>query len=71
MNPLAFRQPAMIDFAKIVLPNEVEIWAVLQRVTAGPQPALELVGQIHSERQSFVFLSLAWLLKLRLLRVCS
>jgi hypothetical protein len=68
---LAFRQLAMIDFAKIVLPDEAEIRAVLQTVTAGPKSALELVGQIPSERQSFVFRSLAWLLKLGVLKVCS
>jgi hypothetical protein len=68
---LAYRQLMMIDFAKIVLPNEAEIRAVLQTAAAGPKPALELVGQIPTERQSLVFRSLAWLLKLGVLKVCS
>ena len=68
---LAYQQLMMIDFAKIVLPTEDEIRAVLQTAAAGPKSALELVGQIPTGRQSFVFRSLAWLLKLGVLKVWS
>lgn len=68
---LSYRQLAMIDFAKAILPSEAEIWAVLQAGSAGPKAALDLVAQIPAERQAFVFRSLAWLVKLRVLKVCS
>lgn len=66
---LAYRQLAMVDFAKIVLPAEAEIRTVLQAAAAGPKTALELVAQIPAARQAFVFRCLAWLLKLGVLRV--
>lgn len=67
---LAYRQLAMIDFAKVILPNEAEITAVL---TAAGQPksAGELIAGIPSERLPFVFRSLVWLVKLGVLKVCS
>lgn len=58
---VACRQLAMVDFAKIVLPTEAEIQAVLQA-------AVVLVAAIHAERQAFVFRSLAWLVKLGVLK---
>jgi len=67
---LAYRQLAMIDFAKGVLPSEAEIQAVLQ-AAAGPKAALELVARIPAERQAFIFRSLVWLVKLGVLKVCS
>jgi len=68
---LAYRQLAMVDFAKVVLPGESEIQAVLQAAAAGPRPAHELVAAIPAERQAFVFRSLAWLVKLGILKVCA
>jgi len=68
---LAYRQLAMVDFAKVVLPTEAEIRAVLQAAAAGPKAALELVAQIPAERQAFIFRSLVWLVKLGVLKVCS
>lgn len=66
---LAYRQLAMVDFAKAVLPTEVEIRSVIQAVAAGPRPAGELVQGIAAERQAFVFRALAWLVKLGVLKV--
>jgi starch synthase len=67
---LAYRQLAMVDFAKLILPTEAEIVSVLN-TAAQPQSAQALVAGIAQERQAFVFRSLAWLLKLGVLRVVS
>jgi hypothetical protein len=66
---LAYRQLAMIDFAKIVLPTEVEIHAVLS--SKGAVAAIHWVKDIPEARRPFVFRSLAWLLKLGVMRVVS
>lgn len=68
---LAYRQLAMVNFAKVVLPTEAEIRSVIQAVAVGPRPAGELVQGIAPERQAFVFRALAWLVKLGVLRVYS
>lgn len=68
---LAYRQLAMVDFAKLVLPNEVEIRAVLDAAASGPKAAAALIAALPAERQPFVFRSLAWLAKLGVLKVCS
>ena len=67
---MAYRQLAMVDFAKVILPTEFEITAVLQ-AAAQAQAAQALVATIAQERQAFVFRSLAWLLKLGVLKVAS
>jgi starch synthase len=66
---LAYRQLAMIDFAKVILPSESEIRMVLEAAQAGPRAAKELIAGVTPERQPFVFRSLAWLVKLGVLRV--
>lgn len=66
-----YRKLAMIDFAKVILPSEVEIKVVLHAAATGPKVAVELIADISSERQPFVFRSLAWLLKLGVLKVCA
>jgi alpha-maltose-1-phosphate synthase len=67
---LAYRQLAMVDFAKVILPSEAEIRAVLQSATS-TGAALEWVQAIPDDRRPFVFRSLAWLVKLGVLRVCT
>jgi glycosyltransferase involved in cell wall biosynthesis len=67
---MAYRQLAMVDFAKVILPTEAEIVSVLN-AAAQPQTAQALVAGIAQERQAFVYRSLAWLLKLGVLRVVS
>jgi len=66
-----FRQLAMVDFAKLVLPGEEEVRAVLNSAVRGPKPASELILSIAAERHPFVFRALAWLVKLNILRVCA
>jgi hypothetical protein len=67
---MAYRQLAMVDFAKVILPTEFEITAVLQAATQA-QAAQGLLAAIAQERQAFVFRSLAWLLKLGVLKLVS
>lgn len=67
---LAYRQLAMVDFAKVILPSEAEIRAVLQ-ITTSTGAALEWVQAIPDDRRPFVFRSLAWLVKLGVLRVVA
>ena len=67
---LAYRQLAMVDFAKLILPSEAEIRAVLQTATA-TGAALEWVQAIAEDRRPFVFRALAWLIKLGVLRVVT
>lgn len=64
---LAYRQLAMIDFAKAVLPSEAEIRQVIQAAATGPKAAAALIAGIPAERQPFVFRSLVWLVKLGIL----
>lgn len=64
---LTYRQLAMVDFAKVVLPTEAEIRTVLQAAAGGQNPAAELIASLPTERQPFVFRSLVWLVKLGVL----
>jgi hypothetical protein len=66
---LAYRQLAMIDFAKVVLPTEAEIRHVLSAAASGPKTAMALIIQISAERQAFVFRGLVWMVKLGVLQV--
>ena len=71
---LAYRQLAMVDFAKIILPSEAEMRAVLMsqsQMTSESRAALEWVQGIAEDRRPFVFRSLAWLLKLGVMKVVS
>ena len=68
---LAYRQLAMIDFAKVLLPSEDESRLVLQAAAAGPKAAVSLIVGVLAERQPFVFRTLVWLVKLGVLKVCS
>ncbi len=65
----AYRALAMVDFAKVILPDEDEIRAILEVAAIGPKAAADLVQIIPVERQAFVFRALAWLIKLGALRV--
>lgn len=68
---LAYRQLAMVDFAKAILPTEAEIRAVLTAAANGPKAAGELVASLPTERQAFVLRSLVWLVKLGVLKVVA
>ncbi len=67
---LAYRQLAMVDFARNILPTEAEVHAVLAAAQS-PAAASGLLQGIAQARQPFVFRALAWLLKLGVLKVCS
>lgn len=62
-------QLKMVDYAKVVLPAEQEIEAVLNAATEEPQAALALIGSIESKRKAFVLRGLGWLVKLGVLKV--
>ena len=67
---LAYRQLAMVDFARNILPTEAEVRVVLA-AAQWPAAASALVQGIAQARQPFVFRALAWLLKLGVLKVLS
>jgi glycosyltransferase involved in cell wall biosynthesis len=64
-----YKTLAMVNFAKLVLPTDAEIAQVLNAAAHGPTSAQALVQGIEPSRQAFVMRSLAWLLKLGLLRL--
>lgn len=69
---LTYRQLAMVDFAKVILPTEDEIRVVLSSQTdSAPRTAIEWVHSIPEARRTFVFRSLAWFLKLNILKIVT
>jgi starch synthase len=64
-----YQAMSMVSFAKFVLPTDAEIAAVLKQAAEGPQAAIELVKQIDTARKPFVFRTLAWFLKLGVLKL--
>jgi hypothetical protein len=65
---LAFRQLAMVNFAGHIQPTAEEIQLVLRAAAGGPATAGSLVQAIPAKRKAFVLRSLAWLIKLGVLR---
>ena len=66
---LSYKQLNMVNFATLVIPTDEEIFSVLQVAENGILPAIDLVKNLPQERQAFVFRSLAWLLKLGVLKL--
>lgn len=64
-----YRQLAMVDFAKSVIPSEEECLDLLTKLADGPLPAGILVQALPAGRQPFVFRALSWLLKLGVLKL--
>lgn len=64
-----YQAMAMVSFAKLILPTDAEIAAVLKQAAEGPQAALDLVKHIEDARKPFVFRTLAWFLKLGVLKL--
>ena len=64
-----YKSLAMVNFAKLVLPTDTEIAHVLNVASQGTSSAQALVQGIEPSRQAFVLRSLAWLLKLGVLRL--
>lgn len=58
----------LADIAKVMLPRQEEIQTVLQ-AAAEPKEAIELIASIPPARQALVLRSLAWLVKLGVLKV--
>ncbi len=63
-----YRQLAMVNFAKVVLPNEDECQAILTNLAQSSQTAGNLVQGLPAYRQAFVFRSLVWLVKIGMLK---
>ena len=70
MRALAYRQLAMVDYAEAILPTTAEIEALLHGASR-PQTAQTWVENMDQKRQAFVLRSLAWLLKMGVLKVVS
>jgi len=59
----------MVDYAKMMLPNQSEIQMVLGAASETPKSALQLIEKIEPNRQAFVLRSLVWLMKLGVLKL--
>lgn len=64
-------QLQMVRFAAAVLPTEDDVRHVVNAAQLDGRPALELVQGLPPARHAFVFRSLAWLVKLGVLKVCA
>lgn len=67
----AYLQLAMVDFAKAIWPTAAEIKSLLQALANGPQTAAAVVADVPAPRQALLMRSLAWLLKLGVLKLCA
>jgi starch synthase len=65
-----YRELAMVNYAKAVLPTEAEVETVL-RAAVTPASAADLVKSLPAARQAVVFRALAWLAKLHILRLVA
>jgi len=61
-------QLEMVRFARYVFPTPAEVHQVLVAAAAGPAAASELVRPLDAPRRPFVLRSLAWLVKLGVLK---
>lgn len=75
---LAYRQLAMVDFAKLVLPSDDEIRTLLNSANRGEnesqsatKTAAQWVEGIAEDRRLYVFRALVWFVKLGILTVVS
>ena len=64
----AYRKLNMVNFAKQVLPSQQEVTQVLIKVNAGPLSAQAFSEDSPPERKLSVYRSLAWMLKMGLLK---
>ena len=64
----SYKKLAMVAYARVVIPEDAEIEQVLRAAEAGPCSAAQLIAAIAVGRQPFVLRSLAWLVKLGVLR---
>lgn len=66
-----FASLAMGNFARAGRLSDAELQTVLSAASSGPRAAAELVSDIASARQPYVFRALAWLLKLNVLTLAD
>jgi glycosyltransferase involved in cell wall biosynthesis len=64
-----YRQLAMVNYARIVLPDEEEVQAMVQSAATKPRQAAEFVAGFPAERQPYLFRALSWLLKLGIIKL--
>ena len=64
-----YKQLSMVNFAKLVLPSDEEIFLVLSVAQNGATIAENLLSNIEPIRKPFVFRSLVWLIKMGVLRL--
>jgi starch synthase len=64
----AYRKLNMVNFAKQVLPTQEEVTQILMKVNASSLSARALLEDIPVDRKLGVFRSLAWMLKMGLLK---
>ncbi len=64
-----YRQLAMVNFAKLVIPNEDECQIILAKLGQDTALAADVINLFPSQRQAFIFRSITWLLKLGIVRV--
>jgi glycosyltransferase involved in cell wall biosynthesis len=71
VSQLIYQNLAMVKFAKMLFPTEVELKSILQKVENkhSGEKAIELVSEIPETRKPYVFRSLAWLVKIGVLSV--
>lgn len=66
----SYQRLLMVNFAKQVLPTDMEIMTILQSAIV-PRSAIDLLSKIDEGRRPFVFRSLNWMLKMGALRIAS
>jgi hypothetical protein len=65
----AFLKLSMVNFAKQILPTPEEVTIVLMKVSAGSVNASVLLNDVPSDRKLSFYRSLAWMLKIGLLKI--
>ena len=65
----AYRKLNMVNFAKQVLPSQQEVTQVLMKANAGPLSARAFSEDSPPDRKLSVYRSLAWMLKMGLLKI--
>jgi hypothetical protein len=63
------RQLAMVRFPQVNLADDVDVAAICAALTNGPARAEQLVAEVTEARRPFALRSLAWMVKLGLIKV--
>jgi glycosyltransferase involved in cell wall biosynthesis len=65
----ALRDLEMVRYARQVLPEESEVFALLEGLERGPRRAGQLIARLPAQRQAAALRGLVWLMKLGLVRL--